>query len=43
MHGFTDTLRERFMKLYESVMALEKDEVVKLVGTENGIYNAVGE
>ena len=40
--GFTDALRERFMKLYGSVMALGKDEVDKLVGTEKGIYDAVG-
>jgi hypothetical protein len=30
------------MKLYGSVMALGKDEVDKLVGTEKGIYDAVG-
>jgi len=30
------------MKLYGNVMALGKDEVGKLVGTEKGIHDAVG-
>lgn len=40
--GFSEKTRNRFMKIYGSVMALKEDEPYKLVGTKGGTNDACG-